>query len=137
MAAEGKTETQYEHKNTGNLFSYGSTVKLDAPKLEDRYWDKLGRPSAIPLGKGVASEQGKNSLQSPIGSIQAASSVVEGSLPSSNPETVTVNINNSEYEEFLAHRSTQSSASIVMIDSAMSVDTAPHDTGLANWEDDW
>ncbi|KAF3792580.1 hypothetical protein EJ110_NYTH11074 [Nymphaea thermarum] len=101
---------------------------LDAPKLEDRCWDKFGRTSAIPLGRGVACKQGKNSLQSPIGSIQTASSVVEGSLSSFNLETVIVNMNKSEYEEFLAQRSTQPSTSTVMIDSVISVDTAPHDT---------
>ncbi|KAF3778163.1 hypothetical protein EJ110_NYTH44021 [Nymphaea thermarum] len=126
MAAEGKTEMQHEHKNTCNLFSYGSTVKLDAPKLEDRCWDKFGRTSAIPLGRGVACKQGKNSLQSPIRSIQAASSVVDGSLSSSNPETVTVNINKLEYEEFLTQRYTQSSASTVMIDSVISGTIHPH-----------
>ncbi|KAF3771708.1 hypothetical protein EJ110_NYTH59753 [Nymphaea thermarum] len=57
------------------------------------------------------------------------SSVVDGSLYPSHPETVTVSINKSEYEDFLAHRSIQPSASTVMIDSAMSVDIVPHDTG--------
>ncbi|KAF3790652.1 hypothetical protein EJ110_NYTH16100 [Nymphaea thermarum] len=100
--------------------------------LEDRCWDKHGRPTATPsLGRNVTSKPGKNSLQSSIGSAQAASSVVDGSLSSSSqPETVTVSINKSEYEDFLAHRSTQPSASTVMIDSAMSIDTISHDTGL-------
>ncbi|KAF3774081.1 hypothetical protein EJ110_NYTH48291 [Nymphaea thermarum] len=97
--------------------------------LEDRCWDKHGRPTAtLSLGRNVTSKPGKNSLQSSIGSAQAASSVVDGSLSSSQPETVTVSINKSEYEDFLAHRSTQPSASTVMIDSAMSVDTISHDT---------
>ncbi|KAF3774208.1 ycf2-A Protein, partial [Nymphaea thermarum] len=42
----------------------------------------------------------------------AASSVVDGSLSPSHPETVTVSINKSEYENFLALRSSQPSASI-------------------------
>ncbi|KAF3778950.1 hypothetical protein EJ110_NYTH42411 [Nymphaea thermarum] len=53
----------------------------------------------------------------------------DGSLSPSHPEIVTVSINKSEYEDFPAHRSIQPSASTVMIDSAMSVDTVPHDTG--------
>ncbi|KAF3781014.1 hypothetical protein EJ110_NYTH37632 [Nymphaea thermarum] len=77
----------------------------------DRCWDKHGRPSGASLGRNVASKQGKNSLPSPIGSTQAASSVVDGSLSSSQPETLTVSINKSEYEDFPAHRSTQPSAS--------------------------
>ncbi|KAF3783210.1 hypothetical protein EJ110_NYTH32574 [Nymphaea thermarum] len=98
--------------------------------LEDRCWDKYGRPTATPsLGRNVTSKPEKNSLESSIGSAQAASSVVDGSLSSSQPETVTVSIEKSEYENFLAHRSTQPSASTVMIDSAMSVDTISHDTG--------
>ncbi|KAF3772138.1 hypothetical protein EJ110_NYTH58653 [Nymphaea thermarum] len=87
--------------------------------LEDRCWDKHGRPSGASRGRNVASKQGKNSLPSLIGSTQAASSVVDGSLSSSQPETVTVSINKSEYEDFLAHRSTQPSASTVMTDSAI------------------
>ncbi|KAF3776297.1 hypothetical protein EJ110_NYTH48625 [Nymphaea thermarum] len=96
--------------------------------LEDRCLDKYGRPSAASLGRNVTPKQGKNSLQSPIGSVQAASSVIDESLSSSHPEIVTVSINKSEYEDFLEHISTQPSASTVMIDSAMSVDTIPHDT---------
>ncbi|KAF3771748.1 hypothetical protein EJ110_NYTH59672 [Nymphaea thermarum] len=79
--------------------------------LEDRCWDKHGRPSGASLGRNVASKQGKNSLPSPIGSVQATSSVVDGSLSPSHPETVTVSINKSEYEDFLALRSSQPSAS--------------------------
>nr|VVW58635.1 unnamed protein product [Nymphaea colorata] len=72
--------------------------------LEDRCWDKHGRPTAAPsLGRNVTSKLGKNSLQSSIGAAQAASSVVDGSLSSSQPETMTVSINKSEYEDFLAH----------------------------------
>ncbi|KAF3771775.1 hypothetical protein EJ110_NYTH59621 [Nymphaea thermarum] len=95
--------------------------------LENRCWDKHGRPFAASIVRNAASKQDNYSLQSPIGYVQAASSVVEGSLSSSHHEIVTMNINKSEYEEFLAHRSTQP-ASIVMIDSAMSVNTALHDT---------
>ncbi|KAF3774329.1 Subtilisin-like protease SBT2-3 [Nymphaea thermarum] len=44
--------------------------------LEDRYWDKHGRPTAAPsLGRNVTSKPGKNPLQSSIGAAQAASSV--------------------------------------------------------------
>ncbi|KAF3774958.1 hypothetical protein EJ110_NYTH47366 [Nymphaea thermarum] len=64
--------------------------------LEDRCWDKHGRPTAAPsLGRNVTSKLGKNSLQYSNGAAQAASSVVDGSLSSSQPETVTVSINNS------------------------------------------
>ncbi|KAF3780336.1 hypothetical protein EJ110_NYTH39432 [Nymphaea thermarum] len=65
--------------------------------LKDRCWDKHGRPTAAPsFGRNVTSKLGKNSLQSSIGAAQAASSVVDGSLSSSQPETVTMSINKSE-----------------------------------------
>ncbi|KAF3771522.1 hypothetical protein EJ110_NYTH60180 [Nymphaea thermarum] len=58
--------------------------------LEDRCWDKHGRPTAAPsLGRNVTSKPGKNPLQSSIGAAQAASSVVDESLSSSQPKTVT------------------------------------------------
>ncbi|KAF3772040.1 hypothetical protein EJ110_NYTH58916 [Nymphaea thermarum] len=60
--------------------------------LEDRCWDKHGRPSGASLGRNGASKQGNNSLPSPIGSVQAASSVVDGSLSPSHPETVTIDV---------------------------------------------
>ncbi|KAF3792633.1 hypothetical protein EJ110_NYTH11205 [Nymphaea thermarum] len=58
--------------------------------LEDRCWDKHGHPTATPsLGRNVTSMPWKNSLQSSIGLAQAASSMVDDSLSSSQPETVT------------------------------------------------
>ncbi|KAF3772970.1 hypothetical protein EJ110_NYTH50435 [Nymphaea thermarum] len=46
--------------------------------------------------RNVTSKPGKNPLQSSIGAAQAASSVVDESLSSSQPETVTVSINKSD-----------------------------------------
>ncbi|KAF3776097.1 hypothetical protein EJ110_NYTH33928 [Nymphaea thermarum] len=60
-------------------------------------WDSFSRGKGTSQGsgrgRGVASKQGKNSFQPPIGSVQATPSVVEGSSSSSHPETMIVNIN--------------------------------------------
>uniref|UniRef100_A0A5K1AQF5 CCHC-type domain-containing protein n=1 Tax=Nymphaea colorata TaxID=210225 RepID=A0A5K1AQF5_9MAGN len=72
--------------------------------LEDRCWNKHGRPSSMSQGRGMVTKQGKSLTLLPMGFAQVATPMVESSLSSTVPETVIVGIDRVEYEEFLAHK---------------------------------
>ncbi|XP_031487616.1 uncharacterized protein LOC116255769 [Nymphaea colorata] len=122
-------------RGTGGRGRFQCTYCGKIGHLEDRCWDKHGRPSSVSQGRNMVTKQGKSSTYSSMGSAQTATPTVEDSSPSIAPETVS--IDRVEYEQFLAHKASQASAAIVVTDRAFSAGPSTSDSGLANWEDDW
>ncbi|KAF3782736.1 hypothetical protein EJ110_NYTH24484 [Nymphaea thermarum] len=69
------------------------------PKMghfENRFWDKHGRPSSMPQGRGMDTKQGKILTHSLMGSAQVATPTVDDLSSSTVSETVTISIDRSE-----------------------------------------
>ncbi|KAF3780081.1 hypothetical protein EJ110_NYTH26281 [Nymphaea thermarum] len=86
------------------------------PAVYSRVWglgatpqvDRVEQTGGLLVGRIMVTKQGKSSIYSSMGSAQTATPTVEDSLPSIAPETVS--IDRVEYEQFLAHKASQSSA---------------------------
>ncbi|KAF3771631.1 Pentatricopeptide repeat-containing protein [Nymphaea thermarum] len=77
-------------RGTGGRGRFQCTYCGKIGHLEDRCWDKHGRPSSLPQGRNMVTKQGKSSTYSSMGSAQTATPTVEDSSPSIAPETVSI-----------------------------------------------
>ncbi|KAF3772422.1 hypothetical protein EJ110_NYTH57974 [Nymphaea thermarum] len=119
-------------RGTGGRGRFQCTYCGKIGHLEDRCWDKHGRPSSLSQslsqGRNMVTKQSKSPAYSSMGSAQTATPTLEESSPSIVPETVS--IDKVEYEQFLAHKASQASASTAVIDRAFSVGPTTSDSGF-------
>ncbi|KAF3772803.1 hypothetical protein EJ110_NYTH56920 [Nymphaea thermarum] len=94
-------------RGTGGRGRFQCTYCGKIGHLEDRCWDKHGRPSSLSQGRNMVTKQGKSSTYSSMGSAQTATPTVEDSSPSIAPETVS--IDRVEAVKFRHYSSTRSS----------------------------
>ncbi|KAF3772684.1 GLE1 protein, partial [Nymphaea thermarum] len=114
-------------RGTGGRGRFQCTYCGKIGHLEDRCWDKHGRPS-LSQGRNMVTKQGKSPTHSSMGSAQIATPTVEDASSSTVPETVTVSIDRVEYEQFLAHKASHASASTALTDRAFSVGPSTSDS---------
>ncbi|KAF3780357.1 DNA-repair protein [Nymphaea thermarum] len=100
--------------------------------LEDRCWDKHGRPTSTSHGRGGSTSRGRGTFSShiPVGSARVATS--PGETPSSmNSENSTVTMSKAKYDQLMAQRplptTVSTAASSVMVDFVAS--TSSHEPG--------
>ncbi|KAF3772742.1 TPR repeat-containing thioredoxin [Nymphaea thermarum] len=114
-------------RGTGGRGRFQCTYCGKIGHLEDRCWDKHGRPSLLSQGRNMVTKQGKSPAYLSMGSAQTATPTLEESSPSIASETV--NIDKAEYEQFLAHKASQASASTAVTDRAFSAGPSASDSG--------
>ncbi|KAF3775439.1 hypothetical protein EJ110_NYTH50401 [Nymphaea thermarum] len=76
-------------RGTGGRGRFQCTYCEKMGHLEDRCWDKHGRPSTMSQGRGMVTKQGKSLNHPPMGSAQVATSTVDGPSSSTVSKTVT------------------------------------------------
>ncbi|KAF3775405.1 hypothetical protein EJ110_NYTH50438 [Nymphaea thermarum] len=77
-------------RGTGGRGRFQCTYCGKIGHLEDRCWDKHGRPSSLSQGRNMVTKQSKSPAYSSMGSAQTATPTLEESSPSIAPGTVSI-----------------------------------------------